>query len=183
MIRDYIWGKHLALIIVDPQRKFSLEVDDWKERMESAVANINSFTEVFRKYGAPVIFIRFDGESHTGYNGDDGDEWLPGIKTAETDIVIHKCHMNCFKETELEKVLKEHEIDCAIFAGMLTEFCVATTYYAAAERGVFPFMGKNAMIPYNADGNKAAEIMCSMVTVETTERYLKGEQPEIVLGH
>ena len=77
----------------------------------------------------------------------------------------------------------EVEIDCAIFAGMLTEFCVATTYYAAAERGVFPFMGKDAMIPYNADGNKAAEIMCSMVTVETTERYLKGEQPEIVLGH
>ena len=181
MIRDYIWGKQLALIIVDPQRKFSLSVDDWKDRMESAVSSINSFTEIFRRYGAPVIFIHFDGESHTGYKGDDADEWLPGIITADTDIVVHKKHMNCFKETDLEKVLKDQNVDCAIFTGMLTEFCVATTYYAAAERGIFPYMGKDALIPYDAKGNEAAEIMCSVVTTETVERYLKGEQPPVVL--
>jgi len=181
MIRDYVWGKHLAMIVVDPQRKFSLNTDDWEERSSSAVSAINEFLEVFRRYGAPVIFIHFDGSSHTGYDGDDGDEWLEGIKSANTDIVVHKKHMNCFKETDLEKVLKDHEIDCVLFSGMLTEFCVATTYYAAAERGIVPYMAKDALIPYDKEGNRAAEIMCTMVTAETVERYLKGEQPPINL--
>ncbi len=181
MIRDYIWGKHLALIVVDPQRKFTLSIDDWQDRMASAVQNINTFLRIFRENNAPVIFIHFDGPSHTGYSGEDEDEWLPGIESAETDIVVHKKHMNCFKETDLEKVLKDNEIDSAVFTGMLTEFCVATTYYAASERGVFPYMGKDALIPYNKDGNKAAEIMCTMVEPSTVERYLKGEQPPINL--
>ncbi len=181
MIRDYIWGKHLALIVVDPQRKFTLSIDDWQDRMTSAVQNINTFLRIFRENNAPVIFIHFDGPSHTGYSGEDEDEWLPGIESAETDIVVHKKHMNCFKETDLEKVLKDNEIDSAVFTGMLTEFCVATTYYAASERGVFPYMGKDALIPYNKDGNKAAEIMCTMVEPSTVERYLKGEQPPINL--
>lgn len=183
MIRDYVWGKHLALIVVDPQRKFSLNTDDWEERMSSAVKNINIFLDIFRKHDAPVIFIHFDGSSHTGYDGDDGDEWLPGIVSADTDIVVHKQHMNCFKETELENVLKEHEIDCALFSGMLTEFCVATTYFAAAERGVFPYMAKDALIPYDKEGNHAAEIMCTTVTPEVVEGYFKGEQPPVPLGH
>ncbi len=186
MIRDYVWGKHLALIVIDPQRKFSLNTDDWEERMSSAVKNINIFLDIFRKHDAPVIFIHFDGSSHTGYDGDDGDAWLPGIVSADTDIVVHKQHMNCFKETDLEKLLKENGIDCAVFTGMLTEFCVATTYYAASERGIVPYMGKDALIPYNKDGNKAAEIMCTMVEPATVERYLKGEQPPISLeqmGH
>ena len=89
--------------------------------------------------------------------------------------------MNCFKETDLEKVLKDNEIDCALFAGMLTEFCVATTYYAASERGIVPYMAKGALIPYNKDGNWAAEIMCTMVEPSTVERYLKGEQPPVVI--
>jgi len=181
MIRDYIWGKHLALIVIDPQRKFSLNTDDWNDRMTSAVAGINAFLRVFRENGAPVIFIHFDGASHTGYPGDDGDEWLEGIESAETDIVVHKEHMNCFKETELERILKDNDIDCAVFTGMLTEFCVATTYFAASERGVFPYMGKDALIAYNKDGNWAAEILCSMVEPSTVERYLKGEQPPISL--
>ncbi len=181
MIRDYIWGKHLALIVIDPQRKFTLCIDEWSERMVPAVEGINKFLRIFRNHGAPVIFIHFDGPSHTGYRGEDEDEWLPGIESAETDIVVHKKHMNCFKETDLENILKDNNIDCAVFTGMLTEFCVATTYFAASERGVFPYMGKGALIPYNKDGNWAAEIMCSMVEPETVERYLKGEQPPIVL--
>ena len=181
MIRDYIWGKHVALVVVDPQRKFSLKTEDWDQRSSSAVESINAFTKLFRRYNAPVIFIHFDGSSHTGYDGDDGDDWLKGIETSDSDIVVHKKHMNCFKETDLEKVLKDHKIDCALFAGMLTEFCVATTYFAAAERGIFPYMAKDALIPYDKEGNRASEIMCTTVTLETTERYLKGEQPPVVI--
>ncbi len=175
----YVWGTKPALVVIDPQRKFSLDVPDWQERMSSAVEGMNTLSRMFRQHGRPVIFIHFDGASHTGYSGDDGDEWLPGLMVEDTDVVVHKKHMNCFKMTELEKVLKDSGSDCAIFSGMLTEFCVISTYFAASERGITPYLGKGSLIPYNEKGNEAAELICSMVEPAVVERFLDGDQPAI----
>lgn len=181
MHRQMIWGKKMALVIVDPQRKFTLDIPDWDTRMSEAIRGINSFSEVFRRNGAPVILISFDGKSHTGYSGADENEWLPGLKVEESDIVVHKMHMNCFKETDLEKVLRDTGSDCVLLAGMLTEYCVMTTYFAAAERGFYPFLAKDSTICYDPRGNEAAEIICSIVDTDTVDRFLKGEQPEVDL--
>lgn len=181
MKAGFIWGKKCALVIIDPQRKFSLDIPDWETRRDSAVEAMNTFAALFRENGAPVVFIRFDGSSHTGYSGDDGDEWLQGLETAETDIVVHKENMSCFKQTELEKVLGENGVDCAVYVGMLTEYCVISTYFSSSERGIVPYLGEKAMIPYNAEGNKAAELICNTVDPELVGRFLRGEQPEIRL--
>ena len=180
MKAESIWGKKMAMIVIDPQRKFSLPVADWKERMEPAVEAINEYARIFRKYGAPVIFVGFVGPSHCGYEGDDGDEWLQGLEVEDSDIIVRKEHMNCFKETDLVDILSKNGIDCVLFAGMLTEFCVITTYYGAGERGICPYLGKDATIPYNQEGNKAAEVICSVVEADTLRKYLSGEQPEPV---
>ena len=178
MNADAIWGKKMAMVIIDPQRKFSLPADDWNGRMEPAVEAINRYAGIFRRHGAPVIFVAFNGPSHCGYTGDDGDDWLPGIEQKQSDIVVRKNHMNCFKETDLEGILSRNGIDCVLFAGMLTEFCVITTYFGASERGIVPYLGGGATIPYNKDGAAAAEIVCSTVNAEVLERFLSGEQPE-----
>ncbi len=183
MICDYVWGKKVALVIVDPQRKFSLNVPDWESRMGSAVKGINEFAKLFREHGCPVILIRFIGESHTGYQGDDADEWLPGLEVKDSDIIVDKQHMNCFKDTNLLDILKENGVDSAIYAGMLTEFCVISTYFGSGERSVFPYLAKGALIPYNEKGNDAAELICSMVEVPTVKRFLDGDQPPIQPMH
>ncbi len=181
MRSGYVWGKKLALVIIDPQRKFSLDLPDWASRRDSAVAGINAFARIFRENGAPVVFIHFDGASHTGYPGDDGDEWLQGIETDPSDIVVHKQNMSCFKQTELEEVLRSRGVDCAVYTGMLTEYCVISTYFGSSERSIFPYLGEGALIPYNAEGNKAAELICNTVDIAVAEKFLKGEQPEIRL--
>ncbi len=181
MISDYIWGKKMALVIIDPQRKFSLDVPDWNERMGSAVDGMNRYARIFRENGCPVVFVRFEGASHCNYKGDDGDDWLPGLKAEPTDIVVSKKNMSCFKETDLLKVLQDNGVDCALYVGMLTEFCVISTFFASSERGVVPYLGKGAMIAYNSNGNEAAELVCSTVTPETVERFVSGKQPEPVM--
>lgn len=181
MICSSVWGSRMALLVIDPQRKFTINVPDWDNRMTTAVSGINSFARMFRERGLPVIFIFFDGESHTGYHGEDSDEWLPGIETSDTDIIVHKKHMNCFKETVLEEVLRENGVDCALLTGMLSEFCVISTYFAAAERGVFPYLGRGALIPYNEKGNEAVELICSMLEEDVLGRFLSGEQPPLEL--
>jgi nicotinamidase-related amidase len=177
MYRESIWGTRMAFIIVDPQRKFSLKTDDWDDRRNLAVENINLFARMFRERGLPVIFVYFEGESHIPYGDNDGDDWLPGIESSDSDIVVHKKHMSCFKETELEQILRENKVDCVLFGGMLTEFCVMSTYFSASERGFATYLAKDALIPYNKEGNQAAEVICSIVTKDTVERFINGKQP------
>ena len=180
MLNERICGKNIALIVIDAQRKFSLtQQPDWSARMDEAVKGINAFSRLFREHGRPVVLIHFDGASHTGYDGEDGDEWLPGIETADSDIVIHKSNISCFKDTELESTLDDLDIDCAIYAGMVTEFCVVTTFYGSLERGFFPYLGKGALISYYPEGNHAAEVLCNTVDTAVAERFLDGRQPPV----
>ncbi len=168
----------MALVMVDPQRKFTLKVPDWEQRMGAAVEGMNRFSKLFREYGAPVVLVRFEGRSHCGYEKDDGDEWLPGLVTEPTDIVVPKKNMSCFKETDLLEVLREKEVDCALYVGMLAEFCVISTYFASSERGIVPYIGKGATIAYNPNGNEAIEVVCGVADADVVERLLAGKQPE-----
>ena len=179
MILDHVWGTKIAMVVVDVQRKFTLTVPDWEQRMVPAVASINRFADLFRSYGAPVIFIRFEGKSHCDYDKDDADEWLPGIEVRDSDIIVSKRNMSCFKNTNLYDILSENGIDSVLLAGMLTEFCVASTYFGAAERDIFPCVAKDGLISYDAGGNKAAEIMLNVAGMDLIRTFLAGEQPEM----
>ena len=176
MHRDKIWGTKMAMVVVDPQRKFSLPTPDWERTRDEAVANINSYARIFRERGIPVFFIFFDGESHVPYKGTDGDEWLLGIETDPTDIVVHKSHMSCFKETVLEKELKSRGFDCILLTGMLTEFCVAGTYFGAIDRDINAYLGKGALIAYSPEGNPASEVLCNTLEKDVLVKFLDGKQ-------
>ena len=176
MLSEKIWGSKMAMVVVDPQRKFTLPTDDWDAVSGSAVAGINRFARIFRERGIPVFFIHFDGASHVPYPGTDGDEWLKGIETDPSDVVIHKEHMNCFKQTSLEQELKSRGFDCILLAGMLTELCIAGTYYGAIERDIGAYLAKGALISYSKEGNPASEVLCNTVTEKVVETFLDGKQ-------
>lgn len=80
MMLDNIWGSRMALLVVDMQRKFAMERDDWDNTRYSVVSEINSLAEMFRSYGRPVIFVATDGEGHGLCKGNDGDGWLEGLE-------------------------------------------------------------------------------------------------------
>ena len=181
VIAEQIYGTKMAMVVVDPQKKFSLDSPDWPEKSSSAVEKINMYTRLFREFGAPVIFIHFDGESHCNYKGDDGDEWLDGIETDPGDIVVHKTAMNCFKKTELENVLHGLGADCILLTGMLSEFCVISTYFAAGERSMMPYIGRGGLISYYDKGNEAVELIASVVEEDVVRRFLAGEQPPMAI--
>ena len=176
MFRDKIWGTKMAMVVVDPQRKFTLPIPEWDERSSSAIRGINRYADIFRERGQPVIYIHYDGPSHVPYGKNDGDEWLEGIDYREEYITVHKEHMSCFKETGLEKLLKDKGIDCILLTGMLTEFCVVSTYFSAIERDINAYLAKGALIPYREEGNPAAEVICNATDEEVIIKFLDGKQ-------
>lgn len=164
------------MVVIDPERKFSLPVPEWPEIRDTAVKGINRYADMFRSRGLPVIFVHYDGESHIPYKGDDGDEWLEGIVTEPSDIVVHKTCMSCFKKTVLEKTLKDLGVDCIMLCGMLTEFCVASTYFGASERDLSAGILVDALISYSPEGLDAAKVLLNWADDEVIEKFLDGKQ-------
>lgn len=57
------------------------------------------------------------------------------IEPYDGDLVFQKNYPNSFRETELLKYLKAHEIKNLIICGMMTHMCVDTTVRAAYDLG------------------------------------------------
>lgn len=125
-----------AFLIIDVQKGY-IENPDFRKTILPSVNYINAVSGFFRKQKLPVIVVQHIG----GYNpGDEGFEVADEIKTQKSDISIHKTFSNSFWETDLEKILKELEVDTLILSGFAASFCVLATFNGAIERGFKPFI-------------------------------------------
>lgn len=176
MIVDKVWGKKLALVVVDPQRKFTIPSPDWDSKRDAAVKGINRYARLFREYGMPVIFIRYIGKSHTGYDGEDSEEWLQGLEVEPSDIIVPKENMSCFKQTELADKLHGLGVETIILCGMLTEFCVASTYFTSGDHNIVSYLAHDALLAYQPNGNDAAYVLCNTVKEDVLRYYFEGKQ-------
>ena len=173
MHRSSILGNNMALVVVDVQRKFSLDRPEWPELREVGVQGMNRYMKMFREAGRPVILMAFEGDTHNPYFGDDGEEWLQGLDVQPTDIVLKKYGMSSFKDTELEKTLKETGSDIIIVIGMYAEFCVAATFFSGIEHDFSSYVGKGGMIAWNNPGGlEATELLCGTATEELVRQKL-----------
>ena len=173
MHRMSILGDKVALVVVDVQRKFSLDRPDWPEIRQTGVDGMNRYMDMFRKAGRPVIIMAFEGETHNPYFGDDGEEWLQGLDVKPSDIVVTKYGMSSFKDTKLEQTLKETGSDAIVVIGMYAEFCVAATFFSGIEHDFSSYVGHDGMIAWNNPGGlEATEMLCGTVTEDLVKEKL-----------
>ncbi|MDR1690746.1 MAG: isochorismatase family protein, partial [Candidatus Methanoplasma sp.] len=138
------------------------------------IDNINRTAEMFRSNGRPVIFVYFDGHSHSSvYTKNDGNEYLHGIVSDPRDITVHKGHMNSFLHSKLADVLKECGCDSVLLAGMVTQLCVMGTYYGAYEYKLSPYLLVGGTIATDEKYNQAALTLCNKFTFEDVEENLR----------
>lgn len=173
MKRSSILGEKAALVVVDVQRKFSIDRPDWLEIRQKGVEGMNRYMSTFREAGRPVILMAFEGETHNPYDGDDGDEWLQGLDVRDGDIILTKYGMSSFKNTELEETLKKTGSDIMVVIGMYAEFCVAATFFSGIEKDFSSYIGHDGMIAWNNPGGlEATEMLCGTVTLDMVREKL-----------
>mgnify|MGYP005756465723 CR=1 FL=1 len=161
--------RRLALVIIDVQKKFSVSVP-----FEKQIENINKVTSMFREAKRPVIFVKYLGASHGHPDmGPEGDEYFDKIETHSSDITVYKKHMNSFRETELADVIKKSGCDNILIAGMITQYCVMSTYFAAFDNGLIPFLMEDACISNDEKMNAAAEQLCKTYNFEEVKENLE----------
>ena len=104
---DNLYGKDLAYVVIDVQKKFRITTEDAKNTGAARIETMNNIARMFREHNKPVIFVKYIGgcECHP-YEGTDGDEFFDGIETDPTDIIVEKHFMNSFRESDLEKTVR-----------------------------------------------------------------------------
>jgi len=133
-------SKNSALIVVDMQSFFL----DKKSRAfipssPCIIPNINSIISAFRKQKLPIIF----SYHALAENEEPGimEKWWgnllkvddplafidPAIDRKEDDIVLRKNRYSAFVGTDLDKILKEKNVDTVVIIGVMTHLCCEST--------------------------------------------------------
>lgn len=101
------------------------------------IARINLVTRRAREVGTLVIFIQHESASgHLEY-GSDAWQLAKGLEVGPNDVFVRKTTPDSFLRTDLEILLRGHQVEGLVICGMHTEFCVDTTTRRALALG-FP---------------------------------------------
>ncbi len=140
-----------ALLIIDVQNKYCQNMQHVKPYLDFGTTFINMTSDLFRKKELPVIIIQHKSERDGCVPGNRDFDVIDEIKIAETDIRVIKTRSSGFVGTDLEKILKDNEVDTLVLTGLAAEYCVLRTYMSAEERGYTPLYLQNGVIPMNPD--------------------------------
>lgn len=166
--------RKMALVVVDMQNKFLIGAQEsTAESVKKRIPVISEAVKRFNEAGRPVFFISYDGLTHyMDDNTADGDAIMPGIEKAPENIVIHKYHMNSFKNSCLGDAVLFSGCDTVLLTGMFLEFCVASTYFGAANFQIKPFVLKDALVPLNEDSVEKYLAVLDSMTMEDVKENL-----------
>jgi nicotinamidase-related amidase len=123
-----------ALLVVDMQVGMLQGLP--KHDLQGVIGRINRLTDMVRRGGGTVIWIRHCGPAGSGFERD-GAGWafLPELKHRDGDRVVEKTLNDAFAGTDLAATLKEIGADRLLVTGWATDFCVDTTVRSAVSNG------------------------------------------------
>ncbi len=144
-----------ALLIIDMLNDFvgegaPLEVPSTRTIIPHLKEEINEA----RKEGLPIIYICDTHQEHDkefvkmnwpvhAIKGTTGSEVIEDLEQKDEDIFIEKTTYSAFYNTDLDKILKELEINVLRITGTVTHICILFT---AAEGGI---RGYDVEVPSN----------------------------------
>jgi nicotinamidase/pyrazinamidase len=164
-----------ALIVVDVQNDFcpggALEVPDGDQVVEpvNELGSRVDFVVATRDWHPPdhSSFKEFGGPWPVHcVQGTTGAELHPGVRREQIDFVIDKGQVrdlegySGFEGTELERLLRERDVDVVHVAGLALDVCVRATALEARRAGWRVVLHRSATRPVDVqpgDGERAIE--------------------------
>ena len=121
------------LLIVDVQNAIA---DQKPYLFDEVLSNIKTLLQKFRELKQPLIFIQHDdGIGSELEVNTHGWEIVGDITPLPGERVIPKRYNSAFRETSLEKELRDTGIKKLVVVGLQTELCIDTTIRVAFEKG------------------------------------------------
>jgi nicotinamidase-related amidase len=127
-----------GLVIVDIQNDYFPGGRHELVGAEQAAANAARVLERFRENGDHVFHVQhvWEGDDAAFFEpGTPGVEIHQAVRPAGDEPVVQKAYPNSFRETDLERRLRDAGVTDVVVAGMMTSMCVDATVRAAADLG------------------------------------------------
>ena len=127
-----------ALVIVDIQNDYFPGGRCELVGPEQAAERASAVLEGFRERGEPVFHVQHVWEGDDAEYlaaGTPGGEIHESVRPVAGEPVTQKAYPNSFRETDLERKLRDAGVSDLVIAGMMTSMCVDATVRAAADLG------------------------------------------------
>jgi ureidoacrylate peracid hydrolase len=169
---------HTALLIIDMQKDFCIDgfaASKAKRPLaaaQSIIPRIQKILAAARESGVLVCHVGFwtypEHMSDSGpwltqrrratYASDkiaishsEGAEFIKELEPAEDEICIHKHRYSAFKGTDLEMILRAHDIRTVVPTGVSTNVCVESTLRDAFESTFYVCIPENACASWDME--------------------------------
>ncbi|MBS3067247.1 isochorismatase family protein [Candidatus Micrarchaeota archaeon] len=161
-----------ALLVIDMQNFFLNEKSHaFVPAGKAIIQNIKKLIKMFRSLGLPIIFTRYalaEGEDTGMMEKWWADAVLEGtfysklaLKRSRDDKVIRKSSYSAFYGTNLERILRENNIEKIVLTGVMTHLCCDTTAREAFLRGFNVYFVMDATATYNEELHLASILALS----------------------
>ncbi|ULN66196.1 cysteine hydrolase [Vibrio gigantis] len=133
--------KNTALLLIDFQNDYfpSYEGAKWPLcETEKAAEKGAQLLSAFRDKQLPVVHVRHEFPTNDApffLPESDGAQIHSSVAPREGEPVIVKHQINSFRDTELNKVLKEQGVDKLIIVGAMSHMCIDAVTRAATDLG------------------------------------------------
>ncbi len=141
-----------ALLIVDVQKAIDADyhASDGPRNNPGAERNIAHLLAVWRRKGRPIIHIRHDSTfPASAYRpGQEGNEFKAEAAPAAGETIIAKRTNSAFIGTDLERRLRESEIETLVIVGVSTNNSVEATVRMAGNLGFQTYLISDACFTF-----------------------------------
>jgi nicotinamidase-related amidase len=122
-------GNKGVLVVIDLQ----VGVVDEAWDAPRIVSNALHAVERARSQGVPVIWVQHS-DDELAY-GSPAWQWVPELRPADGEPLIHKRFNSAFEQTAFEDELARLDATHLALTGAATNWCIRATAYGALERG------------------------------------------------
>lgn len=177
-LKERLEPAHTALLIIDMQKDFCTEGFATSKAnrplgaAQRIIPGIQKLLGSARETGVLVCHVGFwtfpDHMSDSGpwltqrrratYASDkigiadtEGAEFIKALEPRENEILIHKHRYSAFSGTDLDMILRAHEINTVVPTGVSTNVCVESTLRDAFEHTYYVCVPENACASWDMD--------------------------------
>lgn len=133
-----------ALIVIDMQKALQ-----YSYNFDGLIHSINDRISLYRQVNLPIIFIQHNDQDVV--RGSELWQLSGKLDKQKEDIVVEKFHPNAFYQTNLNKVLMNHNIHTIELCGAQTEYCCNATIVMAHGLGYKILMGHDMTTTFDND--------------------------------
>jgi nicotinamidase-related amidase len=155
-----------ALVLIDLQNDYFPGGRMELVGSDAAVGHAAELLGAFRRQSLPVFHVRHISKraGATFFLPDtEGAEIHRAVRPAADEPVIIKHFPSSFRETDLQKTLRDAGVSHIVFAGMMTHMCVDTTVRAAAD------LGFQCSLAHDACATKNLQFGASQVAADSVQ--------------